>query len=154
MAKKQQLNSKIERIKLKSKKSVSASPIPSKKIYLSEFCLTDNFNFAIFNVPERFLLDNALNNTIDFELSEHDLQMVMDRKQQLIPNMSSTTVAFHPIGIIKREYFDLVTAVDPECVFAMVIEWFGRESNRLIAALHKDMMGKPFGILKIYSELN
>lgn len=142
--------SNFKRLKLrvhKKPKRVSLNAMPIGEIYFSGYCATDNKNFALFGVNEQFLIDKGFDNVLNFELSENDLWMLIDRGKEIQPEFSLSEITFPLFGTVKRIYFDIVTQFNPEMHFFPITEWFGKTVNRLIACL-PDKDGKPVGLLK------
>lgn len=116
-------------------------------VYFSGFCATDNVNFALFEVPKQFLVDKGFDDVLDFNLTENDLWMLIDKDREVKPMIGNVSVNFVGCGEVSRTHFDLLFALNPQCKYYPVVEWFGKASNRLIVGLHNDS-GKPVGILK------
>lgn len=129
--------------RLKLKKKIKSN---IKKVYFSGFCLTDNKNFALFNVSDQFLVDNEFSNALNFKLTEDDLWIIINRSNEIKPIKENQDVFFKNHGTVKKEFFDLINNFH-KCKFFPITEWFGKKCNRLIVAL-PDKEGKPIGILK------
>lgn len=121
--------------------------LKGKSVHFSGFCATDNKNFALFDVNRKFLIDRGFTDVLPFTLTEHELWMLIDRKQSLKYTQIKNKVLFHDYGLVDKKHFQLLLSHTPECVFYPVTEWFGKASNRLVVAL-PDQFGKPVGILK------
>ena len=67
-------------------KKVKRHSLKNQEVWFSGFCFTDNKNFAFFDVTEQFAVDNGFNDVLSFKLTEDDLQMIIDRKKQIIPS--------------------------------------------------------------------
>jgi hypothetical protein len=135
----------LKKVRLKTKNH--AKPV----IYSSGFCITDNLNFALFNAPVNFLVDKGFSNVLSFKLTEDDLWMLIDRSKNIRPSKGNVKVTFQGFGLVDREYFDMLTSINPDCQFYPVTEWFGTASNRLMVGL-PDKEGKPIGVLKTIVE--
>lgn len=132
----------------KGLKKLKKQRIDYGTIYSSEFCVTDNNNFALFNVLNEFLVDNDLINALKFDLTEDDLLMFIDRGSESIkPSKGNLKVSFGEYGFVDRKYFNLMTSYNENCIFLPITEWFNKRTNRLLAVL-PNKEGKPFGILK------
>jgi hypothetical protein len=143
----------MKKVKLVAKKPsrIKRFDLNTQVVHFSGFCATDNKNFALFNVSEQFLVDNGFNVVLDFKLTEDDLWMLIDRNQQIQPQIGLGKVNFPQYGMVNKMYFDLMTSNRPSCMFFPVIEWFGKASNKLIVGL-PNREGKPIGILKTVKE--
>ena len=139
----------MKKVKLAVKKrfQLKVAKRELKEIYYSGFCATDNNYFALFNVSEQFLVDKGFNSVLNFKLSEDDLWMLIDRKNEITCSKGSLKVSFNNYGLVERKNFDLLCSLSPSISFYPVIEWFGTASNRLIVGL-PDREGKPIGVLK------
>ena len=115
------------------------------KLYYSGFCLTDNKNFALFDVSDKFLIDNELKGVIPFQLSEDDLQMIIDRNDQLRVSRGNILVTVDDYGLIDRNIFNLFDS--DQAIFHPVVEWFGKPCNRLITIVLGEGT-KPIGVFK------
>lgn len=154
MAKRHKLQtSKSSEVKKKNRKIVLQKKENEvlESYYLSQFCLTDNYNFALFNMDdEGFIFDKSIKEIIksakEWEFKESDLQMIIDRNVFLTPEITNDKVIFDDIGSVDKTFFDLIVS-NRECIFQPVIEWSAKESNRLVA-IFLEKMGKPIGILK------
>lgn len=139
-----------KRLKLKPKntpKKAKRIKLKKENVYYSGFCITNNINYALFDVPDTFLVDNSFEHVLDFSLNENDLWMLIDREHQIKPSLGTVKVTFKDYGLVDRRHFDLLNKACPNCQFYPVTEWFGKASNRLLAGL-PDKMGKPIGVLK------
>jgi hypothetical protein len=139
----------LKKVKLKTKNP--SKNLDKPVIYSSGFCITDNKNFALFNVPINFLVDKGITDVLSFKLSEDDLWMLIDRSKSIRPSKGTAKVAFGVFGLVDREHFDMLTSINPNCQFYPVTEWFGTASNRLLVGL-PDKEGKPIGVLKTIVE--
>lgn len=141
-----------KRIKLKSKVQTVDNTkkiknyLSERKNYYSEFCLTDNNNYAFFNIKQQFLVDKGIHDVLSFNLREDDLQMVIDRIQ-IKPSLGGDFVTFENMGMIERKLYNFVINEFPNCLFCKVTNWQGKISNRLIVVL-ADLFGKPLVMLK------
>lgn len=136
--------------KPRAKKSTKTkSQLKLKNAFYSGFCLTDNKNFALFNIEKQFLVDNDINYSVNFKLTENDLNMMLDRSIQLKHKIDKekNIVVFSDYGQVDMQYFKLFKLIYLTCIFVPVIEWNGNQSNRLIAGL-PNKQGKPIGVLK------
>lgn len=121
------------------------------KLFDSGFCLTDNNNFAFFKVLDDFFLDNKIKiHKIDFEFREEDLQMLIDRKKIIKPEIKEDKIYFPDYGYVDKKLIDLFSGI--KYVFVPVTEWFNQQSNRLVAILLNDTFGKPIGVLKTFEK--
>ena len=137
----------MKKLKLKKKQFIDNTKIfKNKNIYYSGFCLTDNDEFAFFDVSEQFLLDNQITNVLSFKLSEDDLQMLIDRNPIKL-SIGGDFVSFGNMGLIKRNLYNLIINLFPNCLFCKVINWQNKQSNRLIVVL-ADQYSKPLVMLK------
>lgn len=139
----------MKRLQLKanSKNKIKRLKLNKVDVHFSGFCATDNSNFALFDVSEQFLVDNGFMPVLDFDLSENDLWMLIDREHQIKPSIGNIKVTFKGYGLVDRKHFDLMHSHCPNVVYYPVTEWFGNASNRLLAGL-PEKMGKPIGVLK------
>ena len=139
----------MKKLKLKPqlKEKLKQLRVSKSPIYYSGFCVTDNKNFALFDVPEQFLVDKGFTNVLNFQLTENDLWMLIDRKNQIKISRGNLKVTFTGFGMVDRKHFDLFTSLNPKIEFYPVTEWFGNASNRLFVGL-PDCTGKPIGVLK------
>jgi len=118
------------------------------KLFYSGFCLTDNDQFALFFVDKQFLFDNSMEmSKTKFELTENNLDMIINRKERLSPKCGNEFVSFENYGLVKKDLFNWITSKFPKCVFSPVTEFFGNNVNTLVAVLQEEY-GKPIGVFK------
>ena len=128
------------------------SPFKGMKLYLSNFMLTDNKNFALFDVNKHFLVDNEINDPIISDIKEEDLSMIIDRSSEIVCLKGVLSITFknkktlEVIGTTTKSIFDIVTNKKNECVFFMVTEWYRQKTN-LIIAVSNSKYEKPNGII-------
>lgn len=120
-----------------------------KSLFYSGFCLTDNKEFAIFYVDDKFLVDNKIKMNLNrFMLSENDLDMEINRDVQIIPEKGVRKYKVEENKYINNELVDLFKKDFPECVFFKLKSFFGKPVNTLLIVLSEEF-GKPIGLLKI-----
>jgi len=122
-----------------------------KNFYVSNFCLTDNLNIAIFNIDNiKNNLDNDIKKIIElstpWDFTEMDLQMIINRNIILVPKILNDSVIFEGFGSVNSFFFNLIVK-SSNCIFCPVVEWNGHKSNRLITVL-PEKLGQPLGVLK------
>ena len=143
----------MKRKKLMVKKQVventekKDNPLKKQKNFYSGFCLTDNKNYAFFNIQRQFLVDNDIVNVLSFNLRDEDLQMIIDKSNTLKPSIGGEKVFFTDLGLVDRKLYDFILDLYPSCLWYKVIKWFNKNSNRLIVALN-DQYSKPLVMLK------
>jgi hypothetical protein len=123
----------------------------TQPLMFSGFCLTDNQNFGLLFVDNKFLIDKGINVDVkQFSLTENELNLTIDRENNLIPSKGSEKVTFDGIGMVDRKYYDMFKSIYPDCVFHPVHTWFDKRVNTLVAVL-KEKYGKIIGIIKTHS---
>jgi len=119
-------------------------------LFYSTFCLTDNLNFAFFYADAKIFVDNiqvkALNK---FKFDEVDLDMEIDRSQEIKPSKGVKQVTFNGVGFVERDIFNVFKSLYPDSTFHQLKSFFGQTVNSLIIVLHEEH-GKPVGLLKTH----
>lgn len=139
--------------KLKKFNDVRSTYFKDANIYYSDFCLTDNKNFALFNVFDQNWVDNIFTNVLPFDLREDDLSMLIDRRSKTIKlSKRDSLIKVGNFGFVDSVYFNLLMGHirTSNFIFLPVTEWFKRDVNTLIACL-PNKQSKPTGILKTIS---
>lgn len=126
----------VRRFKLKASESVLAG---YGNLYKSDFCVTDNSNFAIFYPETIFGVDKTIGDALDFTLNEIDMNMMIDRNETVDPKL-----------VIDRKMFKFVeNRLNGEYALCRVNEWFGFRCRLLSCILSPDKFSKPTGVFKI-----
>ena len=148
--------SRLKKLNLQSNKKEEKKDNPFKTIlnktplFYSSFCLTDNLNFAFFYADAKIFVDNipakALNK---FKFDEVDLDMEIDRSQEIKPSKGVKQVTFNGVGFVERDIFNVFKSLYPDSTFHQLKSFFGQTVNSLIIVLHEEY-GKPIGLLKTH----
>lgn len=120
--------------------------IKKAECYYSGFCLTDNLNFALFDISEQNIIDIGIKDVLPFAMSEDDLQMIINRTEQVRVSRGIISVTIDGYGLVDRNVFNLFQSTD-KSIFHPVTEWFGNPCNRLITIVN-DEGAKPIGVFK------
>jgi len=120
--------------------------LKTAQCYYSGFCLTDNKNFALFDISEQNIIDMGIEHVLPFPMSEDDLQMILDRKTKVHVSKGIISVTIKDYGLVDRNVFNLFQSTK-ESIFHPVIEWFGNPCNRLITVVNEEG-AKPIGVFK------
>ena len=128
--------------------SIFARLNPSKKVYSSGFCVTDNLFYALFYCPENFIIDNDLSlHENKFPVNENNLDVVFDREERCNATVVDKNILFDTVGLVNKELVDWFKGYYPDCVFHKVGHLYGKQVNTLVIVLER-AFGKPVGILK------
>ena len=111
-------------------------------LYFSDFCLTDNKEFAIFYADEKFIIDNDIDRSVilEFKLNENDLIILLDKKVGKFPS--------EKIPKNQTRIYEWFKSHFPKCVLYPVIEMFDIPVKNMLIVLERDH-GKPVGIIKL-----
>jgi hypothetical protein len=121
----------------------------TKKMFISDFSVTDNESLAVFG-PENIKKFIDQKNVINFEtflLTEEFLDIKIDRNKMLEPIDRGDSVIFESVGQSSKEIINWFMENFPNCVFYPITEWFGQKVNTLICILGNPH-GKPVGVVK------
>lgn len=118
-----------------------------EKLYYSDFCLTDNDEFALFYIDRKFLVDNKVKMRLNkFTLSENELLIEIDRTKKIEPEKNIRKFKFENYGLVKKEIIDMFYHISNEAAFFKVKSIFGKRSNNVFIVLSEEF-GKPIGIV-------
>jgi hypothetical protein len=119
------------------------------KMFLSEFCLTDNNTIALFGdyALKLFMDDKKINSWETFLLTEENLDIKINRNKLLEPIERGDFIVFNSIGQVKKELVYWFMEKFPHCIFYPITEWFGKRANTLVCILGNPH-GKPVGVVK------
>jgi hypothetical protein len=144
----------VKRHKLGSSKKLKLSikqetPAETKKMFVSDFSLTDNESLALFGAEnvKKFIDQKNIVNFETFLLTEEFLDIKIDRNKMLEPIDKGDMIAFESVGQSSKELVLWFMENFPNCVFYPITEWFGQKVNTLICILGNPH-GKPVGVVK------
>lgn len=144
----------VKRHKLEKAKKYRLSikpetPTNTKKMFVSEFSITDNEYMALFGADnvKKFIDQKNIINFETFLLTEEFLDIKIDRNKLLEPIDKGNMVAFESVGQSSKELIVWFMENFPNCVFYPITEWFGQKVNTLICILGNPH-GKPVGVVK------
>jgi hypothetical protein len=125
----------------------------SKKMFVSEFSITDNVTMALFGGDNvrKYLEQKKIKDFETFLLTEEILDIKINRNKLLEPTEKGEMIAFESVGQANKELIDWFLVNFPNCVFFPITEWFGQKVNTLICILGNPH-GKPVGVVKTINE--
>lgn len=139
-------------IKVKQEKNVFEGISP---MFYSEFCLTDNKEFAFYDIDDQFLIDNHIDHSVlnIFRFTENDFVMEIDRNKELSPKKGIQKVCFDfgqktTKRFVKREIFDLVESYYPKRVFHPLKTYNDKRVNSIVIAL-SEKYGKVIALFNL-----
>ena len=133
---------KLKRQDINKATNVESNIFDTSPLYYSGFCLTDNKEFAVFYTNEQFLVDNNIDKSVilEFNLSENDLNMVVNKKAGKTPPKKIPKDKQNIYEWFKHKYND--------CVLYPIEEIFDIPVQDMVIVLEQDH-GKPVGIIKL-----
>jgi hypothetical protein len=134
--------------KKKLQVKVDDSFFTTRRMWWSEFCLTDNASFALFNVTAAMIKKLEVKKPEKFDLSPETLDMAFDR-DALSPKVDDKKeiVQVDDDGTLDYDVFKWFQKSWPKMTIHKVNRFFGKKVKTLYVVLQVPM-GKPVGLLK------